>query len=278
MGRKRKIKDLEGQTVMSFDQPCHLPCESGEVKCRGLQMQDSQKPMEGKHELGDTGNLMEKVADANNLYVAWKRVRANKGSSGIDGQTVEESERKALSHILEMQKLLLAEQYKPVAVRGVQIPKQSGGMRQLGIPTVKDRIVQQAVAQVLSPPYERVFSESSFGFRPNRSAHQALKQGSAYVEGGYSTVVDLDLEKFFDKVNHTRLMARLARDMKEGRLLRLMLKFLRAGLMQDGVCRRREEGTPQGGPLSPLLANIVLDELDKELERRGHRFCRYADD
>lgn len=278
MGRKRKTKDLEGQTVMSFDQPCHLPCESGEVKCRGLQMQDSQKPMEGKHELGDTGNLMEKVADANNLHVAWKRVRANKGSSGIDGQTVEEFERKALSHILEMQKPLLAEQYKPVAVRGVQIPKQSGGMRQLGIPTVKDRIVQQAVAQVLSPPYERVFSESSFGFRPNRSAHQALKQGSAYVEGGYSTVVDLDLEKFFDKVNHTRLMARLARDMKEGRLLRLMLKFLKAGLMQDGVCRRREEGTPQGGPLSPLLANIVLDELDKELERRGHRFCRYADD
>lgn len=127
--------------------------------------------MEGKHELGDTGNLMEKVADANNLHVAWKRVRANKGSSGIDGQTVEEFERKALSHILEMQKLLLAEQYRPVAVRGVQIPKQSGGMRQLGIPTVKDRIVQQAVAQVLSPPYERVFSESSFGFRPNRSAH-----------------------------------------------------------------------------------------------------------
>ena len=165
MGRKRKIKDLEGQTVMSFDQPCHLPCESGEVKCRGL-----------------------------------------------------------------------------------QIPKQSGGMRQLGIPTVKDRIVQQAVAQVLSPLYERVFSELSFGFRPNRSAHQALKQGSAYVEGGYSTVVDLDLEKFFDKVNHTRLMARLARDMKEVRLLRLILKFLKAGLMQDGVCRKREEGTPQGGP------------------------------
>ncbi len=234
--------------------------------------------MEGKHELGDTENLMEKVADANNLYVAWKHVRANKGSSGIDGQTVEEFEQKALSHILEMQKQLLAEQYIPVAVRGVQIPKPNGGTRQLGIPTVKDRIVQQAVAQTLSPKYERVFSESSFGFRPNRSAHQALKQGSAYVAEGYSTVVDLDLEKFFDKVNHTRLMARLARDIKDSRLLRLILKFLKAGLMQNGVCRRREEGTPQGGPLSPLLANIVLDELDKELERRGHRFCRYADD
>ena len=217
--------------------------------------------MEGKHELGDTGNLMEKVADANNLHVAWKRVRANKGSSGIDGQTVEEFEGKALSHILEMQRQLLAEQYKPVAVRGVRIPKQNGGTRQLGIPTVKDRIVQP-----------------SFGFRPKRSAHQALKQGSASVEGGCSTVVDLDLEKFFDKVNHTRLMARLARDIGDGRLLRLILKFLKAGLMQNGVCRRREEGTPQGGPLSPLLANIVLDELDKELERRGHRFCRYADD
>ena len=278
MGRKRKIKDLDGQMTMLFDQPSHLPCESGEVKRRWLQMQDSQKPTEGKHELGDTENLMERVADASNLYVAWKRVRANKGSSGIDGQTVEEFEQKALPHILEMQKQLLAEQYKPVAVRGVQIPKPSGGTRQLGIPTVKDRIVQQAVAQVLSPLYERVFSESSFGFRPNRSAHQALKQGSAYVAEGYSTVVDLDLEKFFDKVNHTRLMARLARDIKDGRLLRLTLKFLKAGLMQNGVCRKREDGTPQGGPLSPLLANIVLDELDKELERRGHRFCRYADD
>lgn len=188
MGRKRKIKDLDGQMTMSLDQPCHLPCESGEVKCRGLQTQDSQKPMEGKHELGDTGNLMEKVADANNLYAAWKRVRANKGSGGIDGQTVEEFERKALSQILEMRKQLLAEEYKPVAVRGVQIPKPNGGMRQLGIPTVKDRIVQQAAAQVLSPLYERVFSDSSFGFRPNRSAHQALKQGSAYVEEGYATV------------------------------------------------------------------------------------------
>jgi len=278
MDRKRKIKDLEGQTVMSFGQPCHLPCEGGEVKCRGMQTQVPQKPMEGKHELGDTGNLMEKVADANNLYAAWKRVRANKGSSGIDGQTVGEFEQKALPHILEMQKQLLAEQYKPVAVRGVRIPKPSGGTRQLGIPTAKDRIVQQAAAQVLSPLYERVFSESSFGFRPNRSAHQALKQGSAYVAEGCSTVVDLDLEKFFDKVNHTRLMARLARDIKDSRLLRLILKFLKAGLMQNGVCRRREEGTPQGGPLSPLLANIVLDELDKELERRGHKFCRYADD
>lgn len=278
MGRKRKTKDAEGQMTLSFDRPRHLPCDGGEVKSRGMQGQDSQKPMEGKHELGDTGNLMGEVADADNLHAAWRRVRANKGAGGIDGQTVEEFEQKALSHILEMQRQLLAEQYRPVAVRGVQIPKPNGGTRQLGIPTVKDRIVQQAVAQILGPLYERVFSESSFGFRPNRSAHQALKQGSAYVGEGYSTVVDLDLEKFFDKVNHARLMARLARDIKDGRLLRLILKFLKAGLMQNGVCRKRDEGTPQGGPLSPLLANIVLDELDKELERRGHRFCRYADD
>ena len=259
MGRKRKIKDLDGQMTMSLDQPCHLPCESGEVKCRGLQTQDSQKPMEGKHELGDTGNLMEKVADANNLYAAWKRVRANKGSGGIDGQTVEEFERKALSQILEMRKQLLAEEYKPVAVRGVQIPKPNGGMRQLGIPTVKDRIVQQAVAQALSPMYERAFSEHSYGFRPNRSAHQALRQASAYVEEGYSTVVDLDLEKFFDRVNHTRLMARLARDIKDRRAVRLILKFLKAGIMQNGVCRRREEGTPQVGDfISRSRASIVF--------------------
>ena len=278
MGRKRKINDLEGQLTLPFDWQRNLPSEGGEVNSRLAFWQDSQKSMEGKHELGDTGKLLEKAAHASNLWEAWVRVRANKGSAGIDGETIEDFDKKALGHILEIQKRLLAEQYKPVEVRGVQIPKPNGGTRQLGIPTVKDRIVQQAVAQILSPLYERVFSESSFGFRPNRSAYQALKQGSAYVAEGYSTVVDLDLEKFFDKVNHARLMARLARDIKDGRLLRLILKFLKAGLMQNGVCRRREEGTPQGGPLSPLLANIVLDELDKELERRGHKFCRYADD
>jgi group II intron reverse transcriptase/maturase len=234
--------------------------------------------MEGKQVFEGTENLIEKVADTNNLWEAWRRVRANKGSSGIDGQSIEEFERKALSLILEIQKRLLAEKYKPTAVRVVQIPKPNGGTRQLGIPTVKDRIVQQAMAQVISPLYERVFSESSYGFHPNRSAHQAVKQGSAYVAEGYTIVVDLDLEKFFDEVNHTRLMARQARDIKDRRVLRLIVKFLKAGLMQNGVCTRREQGTPQGGPLSPLLANIVLDELDKELERRGHRFCRYADD
>ena len=278
MSRKGREKDLEGQMIMSFDFPNHLLREGVKVESHPSRKQDSQKVMEGKRVFEGTENLMEKVADANNLWEAWRRVRANKGSSGIDGQSIEEFERKALSLILEMQKRLLAEKYKPTAVRGVQIPKPNGGTRQLGIPTVKDRIVQQAMAQVISPLYERVFSESSYGFRPNRSAHQAVKQGGAYVAEGYSTVVDLDLEKFFDEVNHTRLMARLARDVKDRRVLRLIVKFLKAGLMQNGVCTRREQGTPQGGPLSPLLANIVLDELDKELERRGHRFCRYADD
>ena len=278
MSRKGREKDLEGQMIMSFDFPNHLLREGVKVESHPNRKQDSQKVMEGKQVFEGTENLIEKVADTNNLREAWRRVRANKGSSGIDGQSIEEFERKALSLILEMQKRLLAEKYKPTAVRGVQIPKPNGGTRQLGIPTVKDRIVQQAMAQVISPLYERVFSESSYGFRPNRSAHQAVKQGSAYVAEGYTIVVDLDLEKFFDEVNHTRLMARLARDIKDRRVLRLIVKFLKAGLMQNGVCTRRERGTPQGGPLSPLLANIVLDELDKELERRGHRFCRYADD
>ena len=173
--------------TISFEPSSHLFCEGVKVESHPSRKQDSQKVMEGKHVFSGTENLIEKVADANNLWEAWRRVRANKGSSGIDGQSIEEFERKALSLILEMQKQLLAEKYKPTAVRGVQIPKPNGGTRQLGIPTVKDRIVQQAMAQVISPLYERVFSESSYGFRPNRSAHQAVKQESAYVAEGYST-------------------------------------------------------------------------------------------
>ncbi len=263
---------------MTFDFGTYLSAEGGEVKGRDTRGQGSQKPVKRELEPADREDLMEKVADLGNLVRAWKRVKANKGAGGIDGETVESFGERAWELLREMRKELLDGKYKPVEVRGVQIPKPNGGRRQLGIPTVKDRIVQQALAQVLSPRYEKVFSESSYGFRPNRSAHDALRRGSAYVEEGYGIVVDLDLEKFFDKVNHDRLMARLARDLGDRRVLRLILGFLRVGLMQDGVCQRRTEGTPQGGPLSPLLANIVLDELDKELERRGHRFCRYADD
>jgi len=221
---------------------------------------------------------MERVAGIGNLKRAWERVRANKGSGGVDGESVASFGERAWERLLEMRKRLLGGTYRPSAVRGVEIPKPSGGVRQLGIPTVEDRIVQQAVAQVLTPLYETVFSESSYGFRPGRGAHMALRKGAEHVAEGFGVVVDLDLEKFFDRVNHDRLMARLARDIGDRRVLRLIRSFLKAGLMKDGVCQRREEGTPQGGPLSPLLANVVLDELDKELERRGHRFCRYADD
>ena len=276
MGKKRKKRDAEGQ--MTFDLRGNLSAEGGEVKGRDTLGQGSQTPVKRKHEPVRREDLMGKIADLGNLARAWRRVKANKGSGGIDGETVAKFDEKAWAHLNEIRRGLLDGDFKPMAVRGVEIPKPNGGKRQLGIPTVRDRVVQQAVAQALTPRYERVFSESSHGFRPNRSAHDALRRGSAYVAEGYSTMVDLDLEKFFDKVNHDRLMARLARDIGDSRVLRLVLSFLKAGLMKDGVCQSREEGTPQGGPLSPLLANIVLDELDKELERRGHKFCRYADD
>ena len=187
---------------------------------------------------------MGRIADLGDLKRAWERVKSNKGSGGIDGETVEAFGERAWTHLREMQSELLEGRYRPVPVRGVEIPKPNGGKRQLGIPTVKDRIVQQAVAQAITPRCERVFSDSSYGFRPNRRAHDALRRGSAYVAEGYSAVVDLDLSKFFDRVNHDRLMARPARDIGDGRVLRLVLAFLKAGLMQNGVCRRREEGTP----------------------------------
>jgi RNA-directed DNA polymerase len=221
---------------------------------------------------------MERICDPRNLNQAYKRVKANGGAPGVDGRTVTELRPWLAEHKEELVRSLLEGSYRPEAVREVEIPKPSGGTRQLGIPTVVDRLVQQAILQVLDPLLDPTFSESSFGFRPGRSAHQALRQAQRYVADGREIVVDLDLEKFFDRVNHDILMSRLARRIADKRLLRILRRFLQAGILRHGVCVERYEGTPQGGPLSPLLANLLLDDLDKELERRGHCFCRYADD
>ena len=225
-----------------------------------------------------TQHLMEEVASSANLNLAYKWVKANKGAAGVDGMNVDDLKAWIAANREGLIASLLDGSYQPKTVRGVEIPKPGGGVRQLGIPTVVDRLVQQALLQVLEPILDVAFSSSSFGFRPGRSAHQALVQAQRYVADGRSFVVDIDLEKFFDRVNHDVLMSRLARRIGDKRLLRIVRGFLNAGMMQGGVCIERREGTPQGGPLSPLLANLLLDDLDKELENRGHRFCRYADD
>src|SRR5215469_13289988 len=225
-----------------------------------------------------TRELMEKIASSANLNQAYKRVKANQGAPGVDGMTVSDLRPWIAANKDALIIALLDGSYQPRPVRGVEIPKPGGGKRQLGIPTVVDRLVQQAILQVLEPLLDPGFSASSFGFRPGRGAHNALHQAREYVAGGHDIVVDLDLEKFFDRVNHDVMMSRLARRIGDKRLLRIVRRFLAAGMMQHGVSTARYEGTPQGGPLSPLLANLLLDDLDKELEHRGHRFCRYADD
>ena len=226
-----------------------------------------------------TDRLMEQVCDSKNLVRAYRRVRSNKGKPGVDGMTVGELADWLRSNHAALTASLLGGTYQPQPVRGVQIPKPGGGQRQLGIPVAVDRLVQQAILQVLNPILDPTFSNSSYGFRPGRDAHMALEQARKYVaQEGREIVVDLDLEKFFDRVNHDILMSRVARRIGDKRLLLIIRRFLQAGMMQDGVCVTRDEGTPQGGPLSPLLSNILLDDLDQELERRGHCFCRYADD
>ncbi len=222
--------------------------------------------------------VMERVASSANLNQAYKHVKANRGAPGVDGMTVGDLRSWLAEHKDELVAQLARGDYRPQPVLGVEIPKPGGGVRQLGIPTAVDRLVQQAILQVLQPILDPTFSASSFGFRPGRSAHDALAQAREYVAEGYGIVVDLDLEKFFDRVNHDILMARLARHIDDKRLRKIVRRFLEAEMMSEGVCQRRWEGTPQGGPLSPLLANLLLDDLDKLLEARGHRFCRYADD
>lgn len=225
-----------------------------------------------------TSDLMERIADPLNVTKACQRVVSNGGGSGVDGMKVEELRGWLGNHVIQLQKQLLSGTYQPQAVKGVEIPKPNGGKRQLGIPTVIDRLVQQCIHQVLSVEYERTLSENSYGFRPNKNAHQALKQAARYVSEGKTHVIDLDLEKFFDEVNHHRLMWLLGTRIGDRRVLQLIDRYLKVGMMEGGLVEQRIKGTPQGSPLSPLLSNIVLDELDKELERRGHCYVRYADD
>lgn len=222
--------------------------------------------------------LIEEVCERENCKQALKRVQANKGSAGIDGMTVEQLPAYLKKHWPTIRERLLAGNYKPQPVLRVEIPKPDGGVRKLGIPTVLDRFIQQAVLQVLQEQWDPTFSDHSYGFRPGRSAHQAVAQAQRYIAEGDGTVVDIDLEKFFDRVNHDRLMATIAKRIVDKRMLTLIRAFLNTGVMENGLVSPVDEGTPQGGPLSPLLSNIVLDELDRELERRGHRFVRYADD
>lgn len=222
--------------------------------------------------------LMEAAVERNNMLCAYERVVKNQGAPGVDGITVTGFKPWLQAHWRKIRQALLAGEYMPAAVRKVDIPKLEGGVRTLGIPTVLDRMIQQALHQVMQPLFEPEFSASSYGFRPGRNAHQAVEAARGYVAEGKRWVVDLDLEKFFDRVNHDVLMSRVARKVKDKRVLKLIRRYLEAGLMEGGVASARTEGTPQGGPLSPLLSNILLTDLDRELEKRGHCFCRYADD
>jgi len=232
-----------------------------------------------RHDPTGTGSgLLEAVLTRENLQAAWKRVKANKGAAGVDGLSIE----KTVAHLRNawptIRDRLLAGTYRPMPVRRVTIPKPDGGERELGIPTVTDRLIQQAMLQVLQPLLDPTFSEHSHGFRPKRSAHGAVLAAQSYVQSGRRIVVDVDLEKFFDRVNHDILIDRLRKRIPDGRIIRLIRAYLNSGIMDHGVVQERAMGTPQGGPLSPLLANVLLDEVDKELERRGHCFVRYADD
>jgi RNA-directed DNA polymerase len=252
--------------------PAGEACEASREETESLPtMNDPQSP-------ASTNRLMEEVCERENLKEALRRVKANKGSPGVDGITVNQLDDYLEQHWPAIREQLLSGTYKPKPVKRVEIPKPDGGGRKLGIPTVLDRFVQQAVMQVLQRQWDRTFSEHSYGFRPGRSAHQAVAQAQRYIAEGRGWCVDLDLEKFFDRVNHDKLMGQIAKRVGDKRLLKLIRAFLNAGVMENGLVSPSVEGTPQGGPLSPLLSNLVLDELDQELERRGHRYVRYADD
>lgn len=226
----------------------------------------------------DTNRLLEKVLERNNMLLALKRVISNKGSHGVDGMKIDELREHIQKHWHKIRAKLLEAKYNPSPVRRVEIPKPDGGVILLGIPTVQDRLIQQAIAQVLSKIYEPSFSDNSFRFRPRRGAKDAIIKSKQYINEGNRWVIDMDLEKFFDRVNHDIIMSKLEKKITDKRLLSLIRKYLKSGILINGASVTSDEGTPWGGPLSPLLANIMLDELDKELENRGYKFCRYADD
>jgi len=251
---------------------------AGETREAGREEAESRLTTRAPERPAGTTRLMEEICDRENLKEALRRVKANKGSPGIDGITVNQLDDYLIQHWPSIREQMLSGTYKPKPVKRVEIPKPDGGVRKLGIPTVLDRFIQQAVMQVLQRQWDPTFSDHSYGFRPGRSAHQAVAQAQRYIAEGYSWVVDLDLEKFFDRVNHDKLMAQIAKRVEDKRLLKLIRTFLNAGVMENGLVSPSVEGTPQGGPLSPLLSNLVLDSLDRELERRGHRYVRYADD
>ncbi|EOJ8862336.1 group II intron reverse transcriptase/maturase [Escherichia coli] len=252
--------------------------ERGEALNTAFQGAETVQAPTNRESPSSTAWLMEAICESVNLRYALKRVKANKGAAGVDGMSVSELPDYLRHHWPELKAQLLSGNYRPSPVRRVSIPKPGGGERQLGIPTVVDRFIQQAMMQVLQAQWDALFSDSSYGFRPGRSAHQAVKQAQEYIGAGYHWVVDLDLEKFFDRVNHDVLMSRIAKRVSDKRVLSLIRRFLNAGVMDAGLVRPLTEGMPQGGPLSPLLSNLLLDDLDKELEKRDLKFVRYADD
>jgi RNA-directed DNA polymerase len=266
--------DADSMAEMSESHP-----KSSDRKSRGHGKGASSVTARGEDSNPEEAQTMEAVVERENMLKAYQRVVANKGAAGVDKMTVEELMPYLREHWARLKEELLEGRYKPQPVLKIEIPKPGGsGMRKLGIPTVVDRLIQQAIHQVLNPIFDANFSESSYGFRAGRSAHMAVEKARQYVAEGRRWAVDIDLEKFFDRVNHDVLMSRVARKVKDKRVLKLIRRYLQAGMMEEGLVSARREGTPQGGPLSPLLSNILLDDLDKELERREHKFCRYADD
>jgi len=283
-GLERRAERVGGPKAMSLGRAVHQePAQAGRNERRRGEAEPEalrDEARTARHATGGSGRdgLLSQALARANLVMAWKRVKANRGSAGVDGKSIAETADSLRTHWPRIREALLDGSYRPAPVRRVQIPKPGGGMRELGIPTVTDRLIQQALLQVLQPLIDPTFSEHSHGFRPGRRARDAVLMAQRHVQDGYRVVVDVDLEKFFDRVNHDILMERLSRRVDDKAVLRLVRHYLVAGIMDGGVVMERHEGTPQGGPLSPLLANVLLDEVDRELERRGHRFVRYADD